>query len=96
MAKLAQDVDLSVVEGVLDDLAQDLAALTVHAHNALGEPEVIPVDFVPPSDWGERLGLLIWAFSLMRCEICSKVATSGARRCERHTTRARAIALPRA
>lgn len=82
MGLIQRETDLSVCDGNIEEIAGAVAALTVHAHSALGVRCVQPTDLVPPSELSERLGLLVWALSLLRCPCCSGFASESGRLCQ--------------
>ena len=69
------------LDRIIEDLAGDVAALCIHAHNELGASARVPRVNLPPElvtgNVGDRLAVLIWAVRALRCSGCSRFATDG-------------------
>ena len=75
----------ATLDRLVEELAGDVAALCVHAHNDLGDDARVPRVELPPAfvygTVGDRLALLIWAVRSLRCDACGRFPTHG-RLCE--------------
>ena len=69
------------LDRIIEDLAGDVAALCIHAHNELGPSARVPRVTLPPElvagNVGDRLAVLIWAVRALRCESCGSFPTHG-------------------
>ena len=66
------------LDELIEDIAGDVAALTIHAYNDYGVKVARPNgQTVPPTSLADRLALLVYAVHLMRCDGCARLATIG-------------------
>ena len=68
-----------ILDALIEDIADDVAALTIHAHNELGATvsRLSAHNINGPLAIGDKLALLIYAVRACRCDGCAQFATHG-------------------